>query len=131
RRAYAHHQRNVGTVNVGVHQSDFATHAREGDGEVHRDGGLADSAFTRSDRYQILHSRDRRPRHFALRWMWTHWLDSNNGYARSIYAGRPERRAPIPGAAAADGRRETSSASTESPSPGARKRLASSPCWRV
>ncbi len=41
----AHHERDVGAVDVRVDEADALTEAREGDGEVDGDGGLSDSAL--------------------------------------------------------------------------------------
>ena len=44
--AGAQHQRNVGAVDVGVEQADFVAHARQRDGQIYRERGFADAAFT-------------------------------------------------------------------------------------
>ena len=47
--ARAEHQGNVGAVDVGVEQPDFVAHARERDGEIDGQRGLADAAFAGPD----------------------------------------------------------------------------------
>ena len=45
----AHHQRDVGAVDVGVDQSDALSELGERDGQVDGDRGFADPALTGSD----------------------------------------------------------------------------------
>ena len=45
----AHHERDVGSVDVGVDEADALAEFGERDGEVDGDGGFADSAFAGTD----------------------------------------------------------------------------------
>ena len=50
----AHHERHVGAVHIGVHQSDCVAQILQGDGEVDGDGAFADTAFARTDGNDVL-----------------------------------------------------------------------------
>ena len=41
----AQHQGNVGPIHVGIEQPDLVAHARQRDGQVHRQSGFADAAL--------------------------------------------------------------------------------------
>ncbi len=73
--ADAHHERHVGTVDIGVEQAHFVAQARQRDGQIHRNGGFSDAAFARSDGDQILDAGDRNFRLFGLRCVGTHQFD--------------------------------------------------------
>ena len=45
----AHHERDVGAVDVGVDEADALAELRERDGEVDGEGGFADAAFAGTD----------------------------------------------------------------------------------
>jgi hypothetical protein len=70
--ANAHHERDVGAIDVGIQKPNFTAQARERDGEVHGDGRFSDAPFTRSDGDQIPDAGDRKLRLLGLRGMWTH-----------------------------------------------------------
>ncbi len=48
-RVHAQHQRDVGAVDIGVEQADFVSHLGEGNGQIHRQRGLADASLARTD----------------------------------------------------------------------------------
>src|SRR5579883_2181132 len=75
RGANAHHERDVGAVDVGIEQANLVASTRERDGEVDRDGGFAYTAFTGSDRDQVLDARNRKLRLFSVRWIRPHQFD--------------------------------------------------------
>jgi hypothetical protein len=58
--ADAHHERDVGAVNVGIEKADAAAKAGKGDGEVDGNGGFPNASFTGTDRDQTVNARDRR-----------------------------------------------------------------------
>ena len=45
----AEHERNVGTVNIGVEQADAETHFAEGESEIDGQRGFTDSTFAGAD----------------------------------------------------------------------------------
>ena len=47
--ACAQHQRNVGTIDVGVKQSDLEAEARQGQRKIDGERGFADSALAGTD----------------------------------------------------------------------------------
>jgi len=47
--ANAHHQRHIGTVDIGVQEADLMAEARKRNREIHRYCGFSDAAFARSD----------------------------------------------------------------------------------
>ena len=67
--AEPHHARDVRAVDVAIEEPDAESLLRERDGEVHRDGGLADTALAARDRDDAaerrIGDRRRRRRHRA------------------------------------------------------------------
>jgi hypothetical protein len=47
--AGAHHERDIGPVDVGVDEADLVAHAGESDGQVDRDRGFAYAALAGAD----------------------------------------------------------------------------------
>jgi hypothetical protein len=91
----AHHQRDVGAVDVGIHQAGGVAQFGERHGQVHRHGGFSDAAFAGAYRDQIFHTRNgqlgRLPR--LIR---THSLHGTAGVAGIRAAGRLQPRAVFP-----------------------------------
>ena len=56
----AEHDRHVGPVDVAVDDADAAAQLRQRDGQVHRDGGLADAALAGADGDDVADAGDRR-----------------------------------------------------------------------
>ena len=55
-RADAQHQRHVGTVNVGVEQTDFVSQLGQHDGKIDGERGLSHAAFARTDGNDSAHT---------------------------------------------------------------------------
>ena len=53
------HRRHVRPVDVSVDQADLMAQLGQCDRQIHRDGGLADSALAAADRYNVRYSRQR------------------------------------------------------------------------
>ena len=70
--ANAHHERHVGTVDIGIEKPHLVAEARQRNREIHRYGGFSDAAFARSDGDQILDAGNRDFRLFGLRCVGTH-----------------------------------------------------------
>src|SRR5512138_2105635 len=51
---FTEHERDVGSVDVGVQQTDAQAPVRESSREVHRDRGLADAALARADGHNVV-----------------------------------------------------------------------------
>ena len=68
----AHHQWNVGAIDVGVEQPHFAPEIGERNRQVHGDSGLADPAFAGADGHQIADAGYRELRCFLVRLLGTH-----------------------------------------------------------
>ena len=58
-RADAEHQRHVGTIHVGIEQTDFVSQLGQHDGKIDGERGLSHTAFARTDGNDSAHTGQR------------------------------------------------------------------------